>query len=176
MIIDLAGRVVIGEGKAMSVTIIFGSDGGCTRSIAKKIAAKTSGKAIDITDAEPSDMENCSLLILGCPTYADGELQNDWNDNLAKLKDAQLADKRVAIFGTGDQVSFPDSFVDAIGILHDIVANKGADVIGYTDPGGYDFNKSAALRDGKFVGLALDEDNQSSETEARVTAWLSQLT
>jgi flavodoxin I len=159
----------------MSVTIIYGSDGGCTRSLAKKIAAKTGGTAIDITDAEASDMENCSLLILGCPTYADGELQNDWSVNLGKLEEAQLANKRVAIFGTGDQVSFPDSFVDAIGILHDIVANKGADVIGYTDPAGYDFAKSAALRDGVFVGLAIDEDNQSSETEGRVTAWLSQL-
>ncbi len=47
----------------MSVTIIYGSDGGCTRKIAKSIAAKTSGKAIDISDAEPTDMENCSLLL-----------------------------------------------------------------------------------------------------------------
>ncbi|MGZ8389099.1 MAG: flavodoxin FldA [Rhodoplanes sp.] len=159
----------------MVVTIIYGSDGGCTRDIAKNIAAKTSGKAIDITDAEPVDMENCSLLILGCPTYADGELQTDWSAHLGKLEEAELTNKRVAIFGTGDQVSFPDSFFDAIGILHDIVARKGAEVIGYTDTAGYDFTKSAALRDGKFVGLAIDEDNQSGETEARVTAWLSQL-
>lgn len=48
-------------------------------------------------------------------------------------------------------------------------------MIGYTDPDGYDFTRSAALRDGKFVGLAIDEDSQSSKTEARVTAWLSQL-
>ena len=47
----------------MNVTIIYESDGGCTRKIAKSIAAKTSGKAIDISDAEPTDMENCSLLI-----------------------------------------------------------------------------------------------------------------
>ena len=92
----------------------------------------------------------------------------------AKLEEAELANKRVAIFSTGDQMSFPDSFVDAIGILHDVVARKGADVIGYTDPAGYDFARSAALRDGKFVGLAIDEDNQSDETEARITAWLSQ--
>jgi len=150
----------------MSVTVIYGSDGGCTRKIAKTIATKTSGKAIDIADAEPTDMENCALLILGCPTYAETHLR--------KLEAAELANKRVAIFGTGDQVSFPDSFVDAIGILYDVVARKGADVIGYTDPAGYDFTRSAALRDGKFVGLAIDEDNQSDETEARITAWLSQ--
>jgi len=160
----------------VSVTIIYGSDGGCTRGIADKIAAKTGGTAIDISDAEPADMENCSLLILGCPTYADGELQSDWDTHLRKLEAADLTDKRVAIFGTGDQVSFPDSFVDAIGILHDIVERKGAEVVGYTDPAGYEFTRSAALRDGKFVGLAVDEDNQSSQTAARVKAWLGQLT
>jgi flavodoxin I len=31
------------------------------------------------------------------------------------------------------------------------------------------------LRDGKFLGLAIDEDNQSGKTEARVSAWLDQL-
>lgn len=159
----------------MSVTIIYGSDNGCTRKIANQIAAKTGGKAIDISDAQPADMETCSLLILGCPTYADGELQSDWDTHLSKLEKAQLAEKTVAIFGTGDQIGFPDSFVDAIGILHDVVMRKGAKVIGYTDPAGYDFTKSAALRDGKFVGLAIDEDNQSDETEARVAAWLDQL-
>ena len=75
----------------MGVTIIYGSDGGCTRDIAKKIAAKISGKAIDITDAEPVDMEHCSLLILGCPTYADGELQTDWSAHLGKLEEAELS-------------------------------------------------------------------------------------
>lgn len=159
----------------MSVTIIYGSDNGCTRKIANQIADKTGGKAIDISDAQPVDMETCSLLILGCPTYADGELQSDWDTHLSKLEKAQLAEKTVAIFGTGDQIGFPDSFVDAIGILHDVVMRKGAKVIGYTDPAGYDFTKSAALRDGKFVGLAIDEDNQSDETEARVAAWLDQI-
>jgi flavodoxin I len=120
----------------MSVTIIYGSDGGCTRNIADKIAAKIGGTAIDIAAAQPADMESCSLLILGCPTYADGELQSDWDTHLSKLEAAELSNKRVAIFGTGDQVGFPDSFVYAIGILHDIVERKGAEVIGYTDPVG----------------------------------------
>lgn len=159
----------------MSVTIVYGSDSGCTRGIADDIAAKTGGTAIDISDAQPVDMETCSLLILGCPTYAEGELQSDWDTHLRKLETANLTNKRVAIFGTGDQVGFPDSFVDAIGILHDIVERKGALVIGYTDPTGYEFTRSAALRDGKFVGLAIDEDNQSSQTAARLKAWLTQL-
>lgn len=159
----------------MSISIIYGSDGGVTRKIANKMAAKLGIKAIDIKKAQSDDFERCSLLILGCPTYADGDLQSDWNDHLGKLEEADLDGKPVAIFGMGDQQNYPESFVDAIGILHDIVAEKGARVIGFTSPEGFDFTKSAALRDGRFVGLPLDEDNQSSQTDARINAWLAQL-
>jgi flavodoxin I len=31
------------------------------------------------------------------------------------------------------------------------------------------------VRDGKFVGLALDEDNQSELTAGRIEAWATQL-
>lgn len=40
---------------------------------------------------------------------------------------------------------------------------------------GYDFNESKAVVDGKFLGLAIDEDNQSDMTELRVKSWVSQL-
>jgi flavodoxin I len=48
-------------------------------------------------------------------------------------------------------------------------------VIGFTETAGYDYIESTAVRDGKFVGLALDQDTQSGMTEKRVTAWLSHL-
>lgn len=159
----------------MTVTVIFGSDQGCTRSIAARIAKKLNGKALDIKKARPSDLEASSLLILGCPTYGFGDLQSDWEENIATLEEADLGGKRVALFGTGDQVNYPDSFIDAVGILYDRVLAKGAQVVGFTDPDGYDFTGSAALRDGRFVGLALDEDNQSGKTEGRINAWISQL-
>jgi flavodoxin I len=159
----------------MTISIIYGSDGGVTRKIANKIAAKLSVAAIDIKKAQTSHFENCTLLILGCPTYADGDLQTDWIEHLGKLEEAKLTNKRVAIFGMGDQQNYPESFVDAIGILHDIVTDKGAKVVGFTSPEGFDYTKSAALRDGQFVGLALDEDNQKSQTDARINAWLAQI-
>jgi flavodoxin I len=40
---------------------------------------------------------------------------------------------------------------------------------------GYEFTESKAFRDGKFVGLALDEDNQSDLTEERIKKWVSTL-
>lgn len=159
----------------MSITIIYGSDGGCTRKIASKIASKVNAKTLDIKKAQTADFENCSLLILGCPTYADGDLQTDWIDHYEKLEEADLQGRKVALFGMGDQMNYPDSFVDAIGILYDTVAERGARVIGFTENAGYDFTKSLGLRDGRFVGLALDEDNQAGKTEARINAWLAQI-
>jgi len=47
--------------------------------------------------------------------------------------------------------------------------------VGYWPADGYDFTESKALRDGKFVGLALDEDNQSDLTDERIKAWVAQL-
>jgi len=157
----------------MSVTIIFGSDGGATRGVAAKLRKKCQGRSVDIKDATADDFENCQLLILGSPTYGDGTLQTDWEDNIEKLRSANLAGKKVALFGTGDQQQYPFSFVDALGILYDEVTDLGAEVVGSTETEGYDFVESAGVRDGKFVGLALDLDTQSGMTEKRVTAWLT---
>ncbi|MBT3069661.1 flavodoxin FldA [Rhodomicrobium sp. Az07] len=160
----------------MSVNVIFGSDGGATKAVASKIAKKLSGKAIDIKDATTADFESPSLLIVGSPTYGNGTLQTDWEDNIEKLTSANLSGKKVAIFGTGDQEGYPESFVDAIGILYDYVVDTGAEVVGFTDTAGYDYSGSTAERDGKFVGLPLDQDTQSSKTDKRITEWISRLT
>ncbi len=159
----------------MSITIIFGSDGGATKGVATKISRKCQGRTVDIKEATTDDFENCHLLILGSPTYGDGTLQTDWEDNIDKLRGANLKGKKVALFGTGDQEAYPTSFLNAMGILFDEVSELGAQVVGFTDTTGFDYVESTAERDGKFVGLALDLDTQSGMTEKRVTAWLSQV-
>lgn len=160
----------------MNVTVIYGSDAGCTKTIAARIASKIKGKAIDIRKAKVADFEDCDLLILGSPTVGFGDLQSDWEDRLGVLEEACLAQKKVALFGTGDQMTYPESFVDAMGVLYDRLVEKGAEVIGFTSPDGYNFAASTALREGRFVGLALDEDCQSSKTEGRISSWINQLT
>jgi flavodoxin I len=159
----------------MVVTVIYGSDGGATEALAGRIAAKAGGRRLNIKAAKVADFESCDLLILGSPTYGLGDLQCDWEDNLGTLKSANLARKRVALFGTGDQMSYPDTFADALGLLYDHVSGQGALVVGGTDIAGYDFQASAAVRDGRFVGLVLDQDTQPSKSEGRIAAWISQL-
>lgn len=159
----------------MIINVIYGSDGGATKGLASRIAKKAQGKAIDIKDAKVADFESCDLLILGSPTYGAGDLQTDWEANVDTMKSANLAGKKIALFGTGDQETYPDSFVDAMGILYDMAVEQGGEVIGFTDTAGYSYTGSAAERDGQFVGLAIDPDTQSSKTEKRVTEWIAKL-
>ncbi|OJX68628.1 flavodoxin FldA [Magnetospirillum sp. 64-120] len=159
----------------MRVMVVYGSDQGCTRGIANRIAGKLNGKSLDIKKARSADLEAAQLLILGSPTYGCGDLQSDWEDRIAVLDKADLDGKTVALFGMGDQMTYPECFCDAVGILYDRLLAKGARVVGFTEPEGYDFSSSAALRDGRFVGLLLDEDNQSELTDERIEAWVGGL-
>lgn len=160
----------------MKVNLIYGTDTGNTRSIAKKIAkGLPQAEVIHIAKAKREDFEACDLLILGAPTYGYGELSDDWEIGTILLSAANLADKKVALFATGDQLNYPDTFADAMGTLYDKAIERGARIIGQTDTGGYDFDKSTAIRDDKFVGLVLDQDNQPTKTEERIKTWLKQL-
>ena len=62
-----------------------------------------------------------------------------------------------------------------MGTLYDEAIRKGAQVIGFTDTDGFEFSQSLAERNGKFIGLALDEDNQPGNTANRIAAWIDQL-
>lgn len=159
----------------MKTHIIYGSDGGATRSVAKKIAKKITAEVFDISTARVADFEDCDLLILGAPTYDIGELQDDWKTGIATLKAANLAGKKVALFGLGDQMSYPDSFADAVGTLYDTVSGKDAEIIGQTATDGYAFEASKAVRDGAFVGLIIDQDSQSGKSAERIENWTSRL-
>lgn len=42
-------------------------------------------------------------------------------------------------------------------------------------PTGYSYDSSEACVDGQFVGLPLDESNESDQTDKRIDAWISGL-
>lgn len=65
---------------------------------------------------------------------------------------------------------------DAAGELYDMFMEKGCMVFGFTSTDGYDHVQSKAERDGKFVGVMFDEDNQYDLSEDHSMAWVSQLT
>ena len=122
-----------------------------------------------------SKMMDFDCLILGSSSWGDGELQDDWNDVWDQMDDLDLKGKKAALFGLGDQFSFSDTFQDALKVLADKVRQLGADLVGQWPNEGYEFDDSAALTGGKFLGLSLDEDNQSDLTAERVETWVAQL-
>ena len=82
-----------------------------------------------------------------------------------------VAGKKVALFAVGDSEGYSDSFCGALGKLYDAFSDKGANIIGAVSTEGYTFEESEGVRDGKFVGLAIDQDNQSDLTDERVEKW-----
>jgi flavodoxin I len=161
------------------IGLFYGTQTGNTQIAAERIQQEFGGKAIvdliDIADAEPSDFDAYHCIIIGCPTWNVGELQSDWNGFYDELDNINFKDKKVAYFGAGDQVGYADNFQDAMGILEEKITSLGATTMGYWSMDGYDFNESKAVHNGKFVGLAIDEDNQPELTESRIKSWVAQL-
>lgn len=153
--------------------IFYGSTMGTTESVAREIAARLGVDSADIhnvADADVHETDKYDLLVLGSSTWGCGELQDDWYSFIEQLKSLDLTGKRVALFGCGDAGSYPDTFCDAVGILHEALAATGCTFAGAYDPEGYDAVNSLICKEGKFVGLAIDESNPAASDE-RIARW-----
>ena len=158
----------------MSIGIFYGSSGGNTESIAENILNALGLKAelFDISDIDIEKLGEYSHLIIGTSTWGEGELQDDWDDKFLDYEQLDFTGKTVAFFGLGDQEGYEETFVDGMGILHDAAVKKGATVVGDNwSVDGYDFEESIAVKDGAFIGLAIDEDCQDDLTEERIRKW-----
>ncbi|SIP87778.1 flavodoxin I [Alkalispirochaeta americana] len=157
--------------------IVFGSSTGATEDVARSIAqALENADVVNVTDWNEDSLKELGsfdLILLGASTWGIGDLQDDWHVKLGLLEQAPLAGKKVALFGTGDQESYPDSFVDALGILAEAAEQAGATIIGQTSTEGYTHEESRGVRNGLFLGLAIDQDNQAELTEERIANWIS---
>ena len=161
------------------IGLFYASSTGNTEDVAKTIVEKMSGFDIDmknISDCVDDAMKNYDLLIFGVSTWGEGDLQDDWEDYLANLNEYNLMNKTVAMFGLGDQEEYCDNFLDAMGTIYDKVLESGATVVGAWPTDGYEFEESTAVRNGEFVGLALDEENQDDLHDERIAKWIELIT
>lgn len=163
-----------------TIGLFYGTQTGNTQTIAEIIQKEFGGENVvelfDISQADANDFEPFSYVIVGCPTWNIGELQSDWSGFYEEeLEQINFADKKVAYFGAGDQVGYADNFQDAMGILEEKISELGGTTVGYWSTEGYEHSDSKAVKNGKFVGLALDEDNQSDLTDERIKTWVRQL-
>lgn len=146
-----------------AVGIFYATTTGNTETIAGYIQEAAGTDSIyDIGDVSDEEFSSFEGLVIGAPTWHTGadEMRSgtSWDDFLyTNLPNMDLAGKKVAIFGVGDQGSYSDNFCDAAGELYDCFTARGAEVIGFTSTDGYDHDDSKAIRDGKFCGAMFDE-------------------
>lgn len=159
------------------IGIFYGSSTGMTAEVAEAIGNAMGVDAVDIhnvAEAAPSDVAPYDVLLLGSSTWGAGELQDDWYDMLDGLEAVELTGKTVALFGCGDE-SMAETFCNALGEIYDRLQPTGAKFVGTFDADGYDFEESAAFRDGVYVGLMLDNVNKEELTAPRIKAWTDKL-
>ena len=155
--------------------IFYGSSSGETEYVANEIQKKLGGEnkaeVKNIVMADQEDFEKFNNLIFGTSTWRDASLQLDWDFYQNLLEETDFSGKKIALFGTGDQVNYPDNFVDAMKILYDKVKKNNGEIVGFVDTDHYNFNKSKAIVDKKFVGLPVDETNEYQKTPERIEKW-----
>lgn len=162
------------------IGLFFGSDEGNTERVAYRIRARLGEEYVDVmdvSDVTQLDFANYDKIILGIPTWDFGQIQSDWEEFWDDISAVDFTGKQVALFGLGDQFGYGDYFLDAMGMLHDVIVPNGAVIIGHWSTEGYEFDASKAeIPDaGLFVGLALDEDQQENLSSDRLNTWCEQI-
>lgn len=164
--------------------ILYWAPGGNVEKNAKRIHQLLDRHNFDIMDLasfDVNEIKNTQRFIFGIATigaeiWHDAKGDNQWNDFFVKTEGISFEGKQFAFFGLGDQVLYPDHFVDALGYLKEEVEKRGGNIVGQWPVDGYTFTDSEGFADGRFFGLALDEDQQDHMTPARIEQWVKQLT
>jgi len=159
------------------IGLFYDSDTGNTRKVAKMIRKQFDEDDIElksITKVEPADFENYSALSSAPPPSAMANCRS-WDGFIPELDALDFSGKTIALFGLGDQEEYAHEFVDALGILYETFEPLGASFVGFWPLDDYEYDISRGELDGKFVGLVIDQDNQSSLTAKRVETWVQQI-
>jgi len=172
------------------VGVFYGTSTGNTEEVAEMIFDELENNNVDVegpfdvdSDENVIEMFNkCDVLVVGAPTWntgADTERSGTGWDELfyssIPEQKQNLKNKKVAVFGLGDQLSYGENYADATGELHDVFENCGCNMLGYTSQKGYQHEASKAIRGEQFCGLLCDMINQDDMTEDRITNWIAQL-
>lgn len=170
------------------IGIFFGTETGTTRLIAKKLykllGSDLADKPINVNRIEPDDMLRYDLLILGTPSYGEGDipgksagcLEPNWEEFLAKMPaQPDFNGKRIAFFGLGAQERYSERFASSLIALYRLFESWGATIVGDWPNEGYEFEHSASLVNGRFVGLIIDQRTQSMYTDERLSRWAEQI-
>jgi len=162
------------------IGLFYGSSTCYTEMAGEKIRAELGEDLVDFFNINETPIITAQFydfVILGIPTWDYGELQEDWEEIWEDINDVDFTGKKVALYGLGDQIGYPEWFLDAMGYLHSKVIARGAIPCGYWPIEGYTYEASKALTPNgtHFVGLALDEENEFDKSAERISLWCEQI-
>jgi len=160
------------------IGLFYAANAGKTSWVAERIQkefGESHIKVVPIEQAWQNDFAAYDCFIVGASTWFDGELPTYWDELLPELRTMDLKGKKVAIFGLGDQVRYPENFADGIGLLAEVFEEDGAALVGFTSSEGYTFERSRALRGNQCCGLVIDLDNQSDQAKKKIKDWCEQV-
>jgi len=169
------------------IGLFFGTETGTTRLIAKKIfkllGEDIAAKPLNVNRISAQEMLQYDALILGTPSYGVGDIpglsagciERNWEEFLAVFGSPDLTGKRIAMFGLGAQERYAERFASSLFALYRVFEGLGAEMVGDWPTDGYQFEHSASVVDGRFVGLVIDQRTQGMYTEERLKAWVEQV-
>jgi flavodoxin I len=163
--------------------ILYWAPGGSVEKAARMLQQTIGADKAELSDLASFQVsrlqEYDNLLIgtatVGAETWRDANDNNKWMEFFEKTRSFDFSKLKVASFALGNQIFYPDHFVDSLGIIRQEIEQRGGKLVGSWPVDGYEFADSLGYDGDYFFGLALDEDNQPELTQPRITAWIKQL-
>lgn len=140
--------------------LIYGSTTGNTETLSEVVVEglKKGGVEVtakDVTDANVNELTHYDLIVLGCSTWGEGELQDDFIEFYEEMPNISLTGKKAAVFGPGGSELYPDTFCTAVDLLEDRLKECGAEII--VESFKVDGDVEPAIEDAKAWGLKIVE-------------------
>lgn len=163
--------------------LLYWAPGGNVEKAARHIQEQIGADKLDMLDVASFNTSRIGefdnfifgIATIGAEIWRDAKGDNKWNEFFVKNELISFEGKTFAFFGLGDQVLYPDHFVDALGYLKREVEKRNGKIVGSWPTKGYTFTDSEGAEEGMFFGLALDEDQQDDMTPQRIQAWTEQI-
>lgn len=165
------------------ILILYWNKGGNVERIAHQLQetiGTTRADLMDVVSVDINKLKDYKLIIAGSATlgaehWEDVTNDNQWNSFFINLKKNNIKGLKVALFGLGDQLLYPNHFVDSLGVLYEEFKGFDTTFIGQWPIAGYDFTDSYGVENKMFYGLALDNDRQANLSPERISQWIKMI-
>ena len=112
--------------------LIYGSTMGNTETLSEGVVSGLKKGSMEVTvknvtEASIDELSDYDIIVLGCSTWGDGELQDDFIDFYEKMNKVKLDGRKAACFGTGDS-AYPQ-FCKAVDMLEEKLKECGTEIL-----------------------------------------------